>query len=136
MQRTGTIFATLCAGFLAYSCYIYMAPEFDAGLSLPSASRAAEGRLVWQKYNCQSCHQLYGLGGFLGPDLTNVTSAKGKNNSYILGMVRSGTSQMPAFELQENEEDALIEFLHAVDQTGTSDPRRFRILGSGMIEPL
>ncbi len=41
----------------------------------PVGAPAAAGKLLYQKYNCQACHQIYGLGGYMGPDLTNVYSA-------------------------------------------------------------
>lgn len=96
--------------------------------------KAREGRLVWQKYNCQSCHQLYGLGGYLGPDLTNVYSAKGKGETFIKAFIRSGTKQMPSFDLSPDEEAQLLEFLRSTDESGIADPRNFRIHFSGMIE--
>ena len=45
----------------------------------PTETRVLEGeelagRRVWLANNCQACHQLYGFGGFLGPDLTNAAS--------------------------------------------------------------
>ena len=63
--------------------------------------------MVWQKYNCQSCHQLYGLGGYLGPDLTNVYSAKGKGELFIKAFLHAGTKQMPSFDLSKEEEKEL-----------------------------
>jgi len=96
--------------------------------------KASEGRLVWQSYNCQSCHQLYGLGGYLGPDLTNIISNSNKSRKIIQAIVGSGTKQMPAFNLSDIEMDKLIEFLKSVDASGTADPRNFRHDKFGMIE--
>ncbi len=95
---------------------------------------AAEGRMIWQKYNCQACHQLYGLGGYLGPDLTNLYSTKGKDDIYIRAIIGSGTRQMPPFKLAENEMTLLIEFLKMTDASGKSDPRNFDIHMNGMIQ--
>lgn len=128
------IFALLVSAFLLYSFSLYTS---GAAPNAGTAERklASEGRLVWQKYNCQACHQLYGLGGYLGPDLTNVCSAKGKGPRYIKAMVACGTAQMPSFSLSEEEEAALVAFLSAMDKTGTADPSRFRATVTGMIEP-
>jgi len=128
------IFFILSAFFLIYSFSIYMKP-----LSIKADSRfdkelASEGRLVWQEYNCQSCHQLYSLGGYLGPDLTNVISNPNKGEKIIRAMVRSGTKQMPAFNLTDNEMNSLIEFLKSTDASGKSDLRGFSIDNFGMIE--
>lgn len=124
------IFIFLCLSFIAYSLSIY--------ISHPSENKknneAAAGRLVWQKYNCQACHQLYGLGGYLGPDLTNLVSENGKDESYIKAMVRTGTRQMPAFDISDEETKQLIIFLTSTNESGIADPRRFDIRASGMIE--
>ena len=92
--------------------------------------------MVWQKHNCHTCHQLYGLGGYLGPDLTNVYSRSGNNEHYIRGIVKSGVKQMPAFEISEEEMNALLQFLKNVDQSGTSNPQDYQpeILGTFSLE--
>ena len=63
------IFTALVLLFLAFSASIYTREDVNGASPV-----AGSGKLVWQKHNCQSCHQLYGLGGYLGPDLTNVIS--------------------------------------------------------------
>jgi nitric oxide reductase subunit C len=97
--------------------------------------RAAEGRLIYEKYNCQACHQLYGLGGYLGPDLTNVYSEPYKGEALIRAFVRSGIKQMPAFKMTDKELDLLVDFLKSVDEGGVADPRQFEITPTGMIHP-
>ena len=37
----------------------------------PLDDLARAGRALWHDHNCQTCHQIYGFGGFLGPDVTN-----------------------------------------------------------------
>ena len=123
------IFATLSTLFLAFSMTIYIkGPD-----TTTRDEKSGKGKLVWQKYNCQSCHQLYGLGGYLGPDLTNVISEQGKGPAYVLAMVRSGVKQMPSFRLTKEEEEQLIEFLRQADKSGTADPRNFEVTTAGMI---
>lgn len=131
IARPKYVFFLLCLAFALYSISIYLRPAHVAD---PEAASLAEGRLVWQKYNCQSCHQLYGLGGYLGPDLTNVYSAKGKGELFIRAFLRAGTKQMPAFHLSTEEEKNLITFLKATDASGIADPRNFVITSTGMIE--
>lgn len=128
------VFLILCASFLIYSFSIYLKPFSIETAEGFDKKKASDGRIVWQTYNCQSCHQFYGLGGYLGPDLTNIISAKGKGEVVIRAMVKSGTKQMPAFNLTEDEYSKLIEFLKSVDKSGTSDPRSFTIQQFGMIE--
>ena len=131
------IFLVLFVCFLAFSIWIYAIPLFSpTPYSEKELHLVAEGRLVWQKYNCHTCHQLYGLGGYLGPDLTNVYSRSGNNEHYIRGIVKSGVKQMPAFEISEEEMKALLQFLKNVDQSGTSNPQDYQpeILGTFSLE--
>ena len=128
------IFVVLCVLFLAYSFSIYTAPLRNATELQHAASTAGEGRLVWQKYNCQSCHQLYGLGGYLGPDLTNLMSSPGKDSTYIHALLKSGNKQMPVFDLTDEELTRLLAFLRAADATGNGRPASYKTLWNGMIE--
>lgn len=119
----------LIAGFLFYSVYLYS--------SLPvkdymADEEAGKGKLVWQKYNCNACHQVYGLGGYLGPDLTNVVSVR--SNDYIKTFLRLGTASMPNFHLTDREITALLAYLNNINASGRSDPRRYTIKYDGTIE--
>ena len=67
-----SVFIFLSALFLAYSYSIYIQPLSEKEAIGFNKQKAADGRLIWQKYNCQSCHQLFGLGGYLGPDLSLI----------------------------------------------------------------
>ncbi|MCC6182297.1 MAG: cytochrome c [Bacteroidia bacterium] len=127
-------FFILSALFLIYSVSIYLKP-----LSVNTDDRfdktaAANGKLVWQTYNCQACHQLYGLGGYLGPDLTNILSQTGKGEALVKAMLKTGTKQMPAFQLTEKETHELIDFLKSTNASGSADPRNFENTNFGMIE--
>ena len=126
-----TLFILLLSAFAIFSemVYVYRPLKYSDQQNIEGAA----GKLIWQKYNCQTCHQLYGLGGYLGPDLTNIFSADGKGEPYIKAMVMSGSKVMPAFQLSEVELTSLVNFLKSVDATGKADPRTFNIHGSGMI---
>lgn len=125
-------FAILSLAFLAFSFSIYLKPALEDSSLRLEAHRVSEGRLVWQKYNCQSCHQLYGLGGYLGPDLTNVYSSQGKGERWVRAILKTGVAQMPAFSIPEEETALLIAFLRAADASGSADHRNFSILPTGM----
>ncbi len=129
-RHTFFILSTL---FLLYSFSIYLKPLTINDTRYDKVT-AANGRLVWQKYNCQSCHQLFGLGGYLGPDLTNMMSQNGKGETLLRAMVKTGTKQMPTFNLSENELHELMEFLKSADVSGKADPRAFKKTNFGMIE--
>lgn len=75
---------------------------------------------MWQSKNCQACHQLYGLGGYMGPDLTNIISDSIKGPAYASAFIQSGTAKMPKFNLSAAEVNELLAFLTWVDQSGQS----------------
>jgi nitric oxide reductase subunit C len=124
---TGVMLVSL---FLAYSLFLYYSTPLGQETKL-SVPLAYEGKMLWQEKNCISCHQLYGLGGYLGPDLTNVYTLKG--SAYIKAFLAKGTAVMPDFKLSANEMDKLVAFLKMTDASGKSDPRTFLIQFDGTI---
>ncbi len=118
----------LTVTFLCYSFCLYTSlPVRETSLS----TNADHGKAIWQQYNCTACHQVYGLGGYLGPDLTNEYSQRGPD--IIKALLKTGTNTMPAFELSEEETSALLAYLEHIDRTGISDPRSFKINSDGTI---
>ena len=73
-MNTGTrkiLLVSLVLVFFVQTWFVY---SDEAGRATPALSaEAARGRELWHEHNCQSCHQIHGFGGFLGPDLTNAT---------------------------------------------------------------
>jgi nitric oxide reductase subunit C len=132
-MKTISIFISLSFSFLIYSFYLYLAPIPQQEFGIKHQKMLSEGRLVWQKYNCQACHQIYGLGGYLGPDLTNEYSRTGKNENLIKAFIVNGAKQMPGFKMSEFEMKKLVGFLIACDSTGNANPQHFSISKSGMI---
>lgn len=121
------LFSLLCLMYIAYSGYIYSGePEAP----LPPDALADRGKKIWQENNCIACHQIYQLGGYLGPDLTNAYSLKGPG--YIKAFLENGTEIMPDFNLSPDEITALTAYLAQIDATGSADPRSFTISNSGM----
>jgi nitric oxide reductase subunit C len=51
---------------LPYSSWIYTGAT-DYGTVM--TTRQQLGKKIYQEYNCQSCHQIFGLGGYLGQNL-------------------------------------------------------------------
>jgi len=125
-------FLLLSAAFLLFSWSIYLDENiYENKPADYDTEMQKQGRLVWQKYNCHVCHQLYGLGGFLGPDLTNVSE---KGFYYLDAFLKNGASSMPSIELTEEETKQLFEFLKATNASGSSNPKDYRKLWNGMIE--
>lgn len=124
-----SVLMLLLSSFLCYSFYLYS----DLPVKRINQDReAAAGKLSWQKYNCNACHQVYGLGGYLGPDLTNTYSLK--SPAYITAFLQSGTATMPNFHLNGQEMNALLAYLQNIDASGKADPRTFTINTNGTIE--
>jgi nitric oxide reductase subunit C len=102
--------------FGIYNILIYTSEGKEHTVTL--SEKGLKGQQLWQRHNCWSCHQIYGLGGYLGPDLTNVFSAPNKGEAYIKAIVNAGVKAMPKFNFSTEEKDALVDFLRQVDRTG------------------
>lgn len=116
-----------------YTGWVY----YESGKTNPAAGQmsadAIAGKKIWHRKNCIACHQLYGLGGFIGPDLTNVISQKDKGEAFSRVILKNGLI-MPNFNFSDKEVDQLIAYLSYVDKTGTSDPKRFQYNWMGLFD--
>ncbi|MCK9481812.1 MAG: cytochrome c [Bacteroidia bacterium] len=110
----------LIGSFLSYSILLY---EEDNYQGVEPNAMAQAGRILWQKKNCTSCHQIYGLGGHLGPDLTNVYERR--SEEYISSVLHTGTQVMPNFHLTESEVQQFVEFFKYTNSTGVYKPEEF-----------
>jgi nitric oxide reductase subunit C len=118
-RRSGNriILGVLLFFFITYNIVLYTGNTSKSNASLMS-KEALKGEMIWQQNNCTSCHQLYGLGGYLAPDLTNIISNKEKGKAYAKAFFNSGVKSMPKFDFTEEEKNNLISFLEHVDKTG------------------
>ncbi len=114
------VLAVLCLAFLVMSVGVYRDPG-EAGEQLVLDDQGREGLVVWRQKNCIACHQLYGMGGYIGPDLTNAISRVGERT--VEWVLDHGRGQMPDFEISRKEAAGVAAFLAAVDATGTFPPR-------------
>lgn len=127
-------FWTLFVAFCIYTAVVLTNATGTGKGEVSITDEAAKGKLLYQKYNCTACHQLYGLGGYMGPDLTNFMSTKGKGELIARAFLKSGTQKMPNFNLSDDEINALVAYLNYVDKTGISPVRDFSINGDGTVE--
>jgi len=116
--------------FCIYTGWIYVKSSKYPAMQ---SQTAIEGKLLYQKYNCVSCHQTYGLGGYMGPDLTNVISAEGKGRIYAASFLQNGTNKMPNFQLPKQEIESLLDYLSEIDKTGLSPNHENKINISGYV---
>lgn len=128
-----TILLCLCVLFSVYTVVVY---DVTGGRSAEAPTpEARAGMRLWQENNCQSCHQFYGLGGYMGPDLTNVAARR--DEQRLRTFIRYGTGRMPAHGMSDEELDQLIAFLRWVDASGDARVPDSAVHWSGtyMIEP-
>ena len=98
----------LLISFVIYSFIIYTkGTETNVVLSENELSLVKQGKQIYQQYNCMSCHQIYGLGGYLGPELTTAWSDKHRGEEFIKAFLKSGGRRMPDFKFEPHQIDAL-----------------------------
>lgn len=132
ISRYRNIYYLLIIIFIVYSFAVFFSIEDVDNNSLSVSGR--KGKLLFQQYNCISCHQIYGLGGYMGPDLTNIISTKGKGRAYAGVFIKNGTARMPNFNLNQEEVDALLDYLTDVDISGTTISKEFELNWFGTIK--
>lgn len=119
-MRRETVLGLLVVVYAAVSLVAYTDyPRHSNAPPLTDLER--RGLHLWRRHNCQVCHQIYGFGGFLGPDLTNrVTDATATDE---LGpILQEGAGAMPAFHFTAAEREALLAYLRRVSRSGQSQP--------------
>lgn len=113
------------AGYFAVAAIVFVLPT----RSEPPPERAAQvaaGTAVWRDLNCEACHSVFGLGGHVGPDLTNIIKWRG--TAYVHGTLLTGRPGMPAFAaITPRDLTNLLAFLSFVNETGDF-PQRTRPL--------
>lgn len=82
--------------------------------SEPLSADATAGRQLWHRHACQTCHQLYGQGGFLGPDLTNAASRV--DSTRLVSLLTVGSGQMPPLDYSLTEVAQMAAFLEEIDR--------------------
>ncbi|HSM59417.1 MAG TPA: c-type cytochrome [Longimicrobiales bacterium] len=103
------LLGVLVACFAVQTFLVY-ADEATGQLS----EAAVRGRRLFHRGSCQVCHQLYGQGGFLGPDLTNAASRV--DDTRLASLLTAGSGQMPAFGYSEAQIADLKAFLVELDR--------------------
>ena len=125
------MFGTLCVVFVFYSGYVYT--KGTEAVHVPvMGDIERRGAEVYQQYNCVACHQFYGLGGYMGPDLTNVVSNRGE--PYARAFIAAGTATMPNLGLASEEIDAVVAYLAFVDKTGTYPAENYDVRWFGVVD--
>lgn len=103
------LLATLVATFVVQTGLVY-SDDVDLVLS----DDAVQGRKLFHDGSCQVCHQLWGQGGFLGPDLTNAASRV--DETRLASLLTVGSGQMPAFAYTDEQIASVRAFLEEIDR--------------------
>ena len=103
------LLAVLVASYVIQSGLVY-SDDVDIRLS----EDAVQGRKLFHDGSCQVCHQLWGQGGFLGPDLTNAASRV--DETRLASLLTVGSGQMPSYRYDAREIAFLRAFLEEIDR--------------------
>lgn len=115
------VFLTLFTIYAVYSTVIYSkGTESNIQLTGQQAEKVANGKYLYEQYNCVACHQLYGLGGYLGPELTTAYSDPHRGETYMKAFLMAGGPRMPNFHFKADEIDDIISYLKYVDSTAVT----------------
>ncbi|MGH2552385.1 MAG: c-type cytochrome [Chitinophagaceae bacterium] len=111
-------FIILFVAYLLYSVIVYTkGTEKNMVTTWGHQEKIKRGSHLFQQYNCSACHQLFGLGGFLGPELTTAYSDPARGEIYMKTFLKAGGNRMPSFHFNDEEINALIIFLKYVDES-------------------
>ncbi len=103
-------------GFIVYT----KGTKNHISLSPLQSSLADKGKRLFQEKNCIACHQLYGLGGYLGPELTTAWSDPARGELFMKAFLQGGGPRMPNFHFSGEEIAALLQYLKYVDSSAIS----------------
>jgi nitric oxide reductase subunit C len=83
------------------------------------------GKWTWQRYNCNDCHTILGIGGYYAPDVTKVMGRRDKEwTSRFLkepSAVWPAKRRMPNLHLSDIEIHNLVAFLTWVNGIDTNN---------------
>ena len=109
----GTMFIVLMSAFSMYSVWVYTSGTSTAPVRM--SEDAIHGQAIFRNHNCNTCHQLFGLGGYLGRELTKIKTVRGRSPEFLKGMLNAGTLQMPKYNFSETECNQLLAYFDYVD---------------------
>jgi nitric oxide reductase subunit C len=115
--------ALLGCGYVAMALLVVLLPSRSTEMG-PASPAVTAGAGVWRAANCIGCHSIYGLGGHIGPDLTNAISRLGAEG--VTGALYAGGAKMPRFRFSDDAAANLVAWLSYIDETGIYPlPRHF-----------
>ena len=125
----GSIFFVVIFVAMTVHSQKYVVETSTAGMAL--SEEVIHGKHVWEEHSCINCHSLHGEGAYFAPEVGNVMTRWGVQDSaedsfeMLKGWMESqpsgieGRRQMPNFNLSDEDIRGLAEFLRWADQTDT-----------------
>jgi nitric oxide reductase subunit C len=115
------LLAVLVLTFVGQTWLVYG----DEGTEVRLEGDALAGSQLWHDGGCQTCHQIYGYGGFIGPDLTNLRGRLGAPGmaARLDDVLVTGPGQMPDFGMPPEDRARIGAFLTEMDRTGSGQAR-------------
>lgn len=136
VHRHRVVYFVLVGLFILQSGLTYTVSTEAASPAVELNDAAQRGEALYREFNCTACHQFYGLGGHMGPDLTNVTVAAGKGPDFARAVIFHGSGLMPNLAVSKEQADDLVAFLEAVAATGTYPIRSLDLTPWGTYEQM
>ncbi len=118
----GTVISAVIFLFLTYDSLVKMPKRTHAENLSP---QVASGKWVWQKYNCNDCHTILGIGGYYAPDVTKVMSYR--DNDWMTRFLKDpqavwpAARKMPNLHLSDQDIADVIAFLTWVNGVDTNN---------------
>ncbi len=87
-------------------------------------AQVVSGKWIWQKYNCNDCHTILGIGAYYAPDLTKVTTSR--DSEWLKRFIKDPAKvwpqerKMPNLHLSDQEISDVIAFLSWVSAIDTN----------------
>jgi len=114
------------------SALIFLVLTYDSLVKIPKRTQEEKmdahvvaGKWVWQKYNCNDCHTILGIGGYYAPDVTKVMSYR--DSGWVTRFLKSpetvwpNARKMPNLHIQDQEVADVVAFLTWVNGIDTNN---------------
>ena len=145
-KRQSRVFAIVATGLAAVAFIgltLYSHTRFDDLTNAADITpEITHGKDVWHKYNCITCHTLFGEGAYYAPDLTKIAQHRGE--AYLKAYMRDPSQfydeqrhrrLMPTQNLSDVEIENLVKFLDWVSKVDNQGwpPRPILVAGGTAI---
>jgi nitric oxide reductase subunit C len=131
-----------------FSAVLFLALTYDSVSKMPQRTNeknldehVAAGKWVWQKYNCNDCHTILGIGGYYAPDVTKVVSYR--DADWVRRFIEDpekvwpASRKMPNLHLKDQEIADVTAFLTWVNGIDTNNwpPKPLTVAAAGAPKP-